>query len=92
MANYVRYDYDNTTDIRVIPCGDGNGAPYIGDKTCPGRLIRHHWFHKERTVRNLHEMILKLMISRLHGNFHLQKDKYFVDASRYSYPLQGLEM
>ncbi|TVY78779.1 hypothetical protein Focb16_v009750 [Fusarium oxysporum f. sp. cubense] len=58
FSNHVRYDYNSTEEVRVIPCMDGNGAPYIGDKTCGGVFIRHHWFHKDYPIKDMHQLIL----------------------------------
>ncbi|KAF4978637.1 hypothetical protein FZEAL_5040 [Fusarium zealandicum] len=88
FANHVRYDYNSTDEIGEIPCMDGNGSPYIGDKTCGGVFIRHHWFHKYYPVRNLHKMILDTFVNRIHKQFHLDKAKTFVDASKKTYPLE----
>ncbi|KAH8686409.1 hypothetical protein BGZ61DRAFT_454437 [Ilyonectria robusta] len=87
FSNHVRYDYNATDELRVISCMDGNGAPYIGDKKCGGVFIRHHWFHKHLTVRNLKEAVLDLFMRRMHSNFHAEKDEYYLDAHQESYPL-----
>ncbi|KAF4496310.1 hypothetical protein FAGAP_7566 [Fusarium agapanthi] len=59
FSNYVRYSYNQTQDIGTIPCMDGNGAPYIGDKTCGGVFIRHHWFRKDDPAKDLQRLILE---------------------------------
>ncbi|KAI1016324.1 hypothetical protein LB503_010220 [Fusarium chuoi] len=59
FSNYVRYSYNQSQDIGTIPCMDGNGAPYIGDKTCGGVFIRHHWFRKDDPAKDLQRLILE---------------------------------
>ncbi|KPM41467.1 hypothetical protein AK830_g5079 [Neonectria ditissima] len=93
FSNHVRYDYkDSEDDLRVIPCMDGNGAPYIGDKKCGGVFVRHHWFHKDWPIRNLRESILDLFVRRLHGHFHAKKQDYFIDAYDKNYPLEDVHV
>lgn len=87
FGNHVRYDYSTVDDIRAIPCMDGNGAPYIGDKSCGGVFVRHHWFRKNAPIDHVKDMILDLMVRRLHGHFHAQLDNYFFDAHKETYPL-----
>ncbi|KAF7556432.1 hypothetical protein G7Z17_g1406 [Cylindrodendrum hubeiense] len=92
FSNHVRYDYNATDELRVIPCMDGNGAPYIGDKKCGGVFIRHHWFHKDWPIRNLRDSILDLVVRRLHSHFHAEKQDYYLDAHKESYPLPDLQI
>lgn len=93
FSNHVRYDYTkNENDIRTIPCMDGNGAPYIGDKTCGGVFIRHHWFRKDDPVKQIRESILDLVLRRMHTHFHAQKGEYYLDAHTEKYPLDGLHV
>ncbi|KAF4442442.1 hypothetical protein F53441_11728 [Fusarium austroafricanum] len=89
FSNYIRYSY-NETEINHIPCMDGNGAPYIGDKTCGGVFIRHHWFRKDDPAKDLQHLILNAFVGRLHAGFHNQVKDNFVDASRHTYPLDHL--
>ncbi|KAH7126034.1 hypothetical protein EDB81DRAFT_889745 [Dactylonectria macrodidyma] len=92
FSNHVRYDYKNKDDIRTIPCMDGNGAPYIGDKTCGGVFIRHHWFRKDDPVKQLREAVLDLVLRRMHTHFHAEKDQYYLDAHKEKYPLDGMHV
>ncbi|KAL2673878.1 hypothetical protein Neosp_012322 [[Neocosmospora] mangrovei] len=92
FANYVRYDYNSDEELRPIPCMDGNGAPYIGDKSCGGVFVRHHWFHKDYPVGDLQQAIIEAMVNRLHDGFHQDKKKTFLDASNKSYPLNRLQV
>ncbi|KAI5456017.1 hypothetical protein BGZ63DRAFT_368002 [Mariannaea sp. PMI_226] len=87
FGNHIRYDYSTTDDLRAIPCMDGNGSPYIGDKSCGGVFIRHHWFRKDAPIDHFKDMILDLMVRRLHGHFHSDLDTYFLDAHKKKYPL-----
>ncbi|KAF5551236.1 hypothetical protein FMEXI_3352 [Fusarium mexicanum] len=87
FSNYVRYSYNQSQDIGTIPCMDGNGAPYIGDKTCGGVFIRHHWFRKDDPAKDLQRIVLEAFISRLHAGFHNEIQDNFLDASRHTYPL-----
>ncbi|KAG5657640.1 hypothetical protein KAF25_007673 [Fusarium avenaceum] len=92
FSNYVRYDYNSTDDVRVIPCMDGNGAPYIGDKSCGGVFIRHHWFHKDYPVNDLRESILDTFMKRIHAGFHHAQQQNFIDASHYTHPMSNLNV
>lgn len=87
---HLRYDYTGPDELRAIPCDQGNGAPYIGNDKCRGVFVRHHWRDKERTIQNLYNSILNLFIHRLHGEFHNEIDRNFLDASSYTYPLDSL--
>ncbi|KAF5679408.1 hypothetical protein FHETE_825 [Fusarium heterosporum] len=90
FSNHIRYDYNSTEKIGVIPCMDGNGAPYIGDKTCGGVFIRHHWFRKNAPAEDLQRILLNTIVSRLHVGFQYDMEQNFVDLSRYRYPLKDL--
>jgi hypothetical protein len=92
FSNYVRYDYNSTDDVRVIPCMDGNGAPYIGDKKCGGVFVRHHWFHKDYPVKDLRESILDTFMKRIHAGFHHAQQQNFIDASHYTHPMSNLDV
>ncbi|KAJ3528891.1 hypothetical protein NM208_g10003 [Fusarium decemcellulare] len=92
FANYVRYDYNSTEEVKAIPCGDGNGAPYIGDKTCGGTFVRHHWFKKDLPAKDLQGIMLDTLVERLHYQFHADKKANYLDASKKSYPLSGLHV
>lgn len=87
---YLRYDYNGPDELRTIPCDQGNGAPFIGNDKCRGIFISHHWNDKDRTIQNLYDSILNLFIQRLHRQFHDGIDRYFLDASNYTYPLISL--
>ncbi|KAL7928178.1 hypothetical protein V8C35DRAFT_326156 [Trichoderma chlorosporum] len=86
---YLRYDYDGPDELRVIPCDHGNGAPYINNDKCRGVFVRHHWADKGRTVQNLYNLILDMFVRRMYGEFHDEEDGYFLDASKYEYPLNS---
>lgn len=88
LANNVRYDYDDVNDIRVIPCNEGNGMPGPhGGSHCNGDFIRHFWFGKISTVKELYDLLSVQTIRSLHKFFHRHIDEFFVDASTYTYPL-----
>ncbi|CAF3599227.1 unnamed protein product [Fusarium graminearum] len=91
FANYVRYDYNLTDDVRTIPCMDGNGSPYIGDKTCGGVFIRHHWFHKDYPANDLRQLLLDTLVKRIHAGFHHAQEQNFIDASHYTHPLNNVK-
>ncbi|EWY80858.1 hypothetical protein FOYG_16775 [Fusarium oxysporum NRRL 32931] len=90
FANFVRYDYNRPDDVRVIPCMDGNGAPYIGDKTCGGVFVRHHWFHKDYPANDLHTLILDTFVKRIHVGLHHMKSENYVNATHYTHPLNNI--
>ncbi|KAM0547792.1 hypothetical protein ACHAPJ_010253 [Fusarium lateritium] len=85
FANYVRYDYSSSGEVGVIPCGEGNGAPYIGDKTCNGVFVRHHWFKKDRPASDLQQLISDTVIRRIHAHFLHNKKNATIDATSYRY-------
>ncbi|KAI8682251.1 hypothetical protein NCS55_00480400 [Fusarium keratoplasticum] len=92
FSNYVRYDYNSTEEVVMIPCMDGNGAPYIGDKTCGGVFVRHHWFHKDYPAKDLLRLMQDAFVSWLHAGFHHDKQDNFIDAGRFTYPLRHLNV
>ncbi|KAM0327044.1 hypothetical protein ACHAQA_006167 [Verticillium albo-atrum] len=97
FGNYVRYAYNTTDDLRVISCGDGNGAPYLGDKLCLGNFVSHYWGHKGNTISNLHSMVTQAMLRNardkrndvvfdafvrpLHGKVNKQMKEMLVEIS-----------
>lgn len=87
FGNFIRYDYNTTDELRSIPCGDGNGNPSRGGPHCRGIFIRHHWFDKHAPVDELYSMLSDQLIHRLHSHFHEHKDRFFLDASKHTYPL-----
>lgn len=88
LANHVRYDYNDTTDFRVINCNEANGLPGPkGGPNCNGVFIRHFWFGKASTVDELYDLLPEETIIDLHRHFHDRKDDFYFDASGYTYPL-----
>ncbi|KAL6791492.1 hypothetical protein GGI42DRAFT_358361 [Trichoderma sp. SZMC 28013] len=87
---HLRYDYNGPDELRTIPCDQGNGAPYIGNDKCRGVFVRHHWWEKDRPVQSLYDSILNLFVRRLYGQFHEEKSRYFLDASKHQYPIDDL--
>lgn len=88
LANHVRYDYNETEDMRVINCNEGNGLPGPrGGPHCNGVFIRHFWYGKNSTVGELYNVISNETVVDLHRYFHDHKEDYFFDASNYTYPL-----
>ncbi|EEY17147.1 conserved hypothetical protein [Verticillium alfalfae VaMs.102] len=83
FGNYIRYAYNTTDDLRVIPCGDGNGAAYLGDKKCLGAFVSHFWGHKGVTVEYLHKMVAQGLMRNTKDNHH---DAVF---NAFVHPLQG---
>lgn len=83
FGNYVRYAYNTTDELRAIPCMDGNGAPYIGDKKCGGVFVSHHWGRKKMTVTNLHELVSKVLLR------HLQDGRNDLVFDAFVHPVQG---
>jgi hypothetical protein len=93
FGNFVRYDFNTTDDIRVISCGDGNGAHYIKDKKCSGTFVSHHWFDKEKPeIAMMYDWIMATFVRRLHDHFHDEREKYFINAHEMTYPLDGLHV
>ncbi|KAJ4012323.1 hypothetical protein NW752_007997 [Fusarium irregulare] len=91
FSNHVRYDYNRPDDVRTIPCMDGNGAPYIGDKSCGGVFIRHHWFHKDYPANDMRQMLLDTLVKRIHAGFHHAQEQNFIDATHYTHPLNNIK-
>ncbi|KAG7115273.1 Galactomannan galactosyltransferase 1 like protein [Verticillium longisporum] len=83
FGNYIRYAYNTTDDLRVIPCGDGNGAAYLGDKKCLGAFVSHFWGHKGVTIEYLHKMVAQGLMRNTEDNHH---DAVF---NAFIHPLQG---
>ncbi|KAI9172610.1 hypothetical protein HJFPF1_02117 [Paramyrothecium foliicola] len=86
---YIRYEYNTTDDFAVIPCMDGNGGPR-GGPHCQGIFVRHHWFDKHAPVDELYAMLSDQLVQRLHRHFLDHKDKFFLDVSHMSHPLDNL--
>jgi hypothetical protein len=90
MGNFIRYQYNTTDELRVIPCGDGNGSPNRGGPLCAGNFVAHHWFDKHAPVDELYAMLSDQLVRRLHRYFHEKKDKFFLDVSHLKHPLNDL--
>jgi hypothetical protein len=88
LANFIRYDYADKDNIRVIKCNEGNGMPGPhGGPNCNGVFVRHYWFGKDSTVKELYDRNSEEMIVALHRHFHDRREEFFLDLGGLTYPL-----
>ena len=92
FGTFVRYDYDLEDSLKVISCMEGNGAPYIGDKKCGGHFVAHHWSNKVAPIDDLFSNLDNRMVGALHHHFLRNLKTNFLDWSRQSYPLKGIQV
>jgi nucleotide-diphospho-sugar transferase len=58
FGNYLRYKYNTTDELRMIPCLDGNGSQYIPEKEeCGGQFVQHLWSSKDVTITDLQQLV-----------------------------------
>lgn len=58
FSNYIREKYNETDELRMIPCVDGNGSQYIPEKEeCGGQFVQHLWHIKDKTISELHQLV-----------------------------------
>lgn len=81
FSHYIRYDYNDTDDVRSIVYQDANGPT--------GKFITHNWGHKNTPLEMLNKRYSRDFIRRLLEYLQREK-KLYIDASHYSYPLHNL--
>ncbi|KAJ5782114.1 hypothetical protein N7457_003888 [Penicillium paradoxum] len=69
FGNHLRYDFNGSQDIRVLPCAEANGCPEVAATGCVGELVRHYWGDKRSLPAAVGDGILQYFLSQLHGIF-----------------------
>lgn len=76
MGEYIRYAFNETEDIRAIPCDEANGFPGNPFGECNGVFVRHHWSDKDLVKGNVESEVLRTLMGSVHGEF--VRDGYVV--------------
>ena len=83
FGNVIRYDFNGSEEIKVLPCAEANGCPESAHTGCTGRLVRHYWYGKALVPSAVQESILRSFVPRLHdlflGEFHGLEKAYPFD-------------
>ncbi|KAJ5629414.1 hypothetical protein N7528_003071 [Penicillium herquei] len=69
FGNFIRYDFNGSQDIKVLPCAEANGCPESAHTGCMGRLVRHYWYGKNLVPAAMQESVLRSFVPRLHEMF-----------------------
>lgn len=71
FGQYLRYEYNRTDDILVLPCDEANGSPQAHNSGCSGRFMRHYWIEKKHApITTLGDAVMQAFAPRLHALFH----------------------
>ncbi|KAI9150657.1 hypothetical protein HJFPF1_10432 [Paramyrothecium foliicola] len=89
--NYIRYAYNTSNEVRMIPCNEANGNTIAGGD-CQGTLVSHWWHDKEYVVEKLYQQANSCTIYDLHEHFLKQQDNYFLDLGDRQHPLEGVDV
>lgn len=79
FGEYVRYEYDKTTDILPIIMQDANSPK--------GIFIRHDWPKKRDRLEDLQRGFMDMLIARSHMLFQDELHHYYRDLSKLKFPL-----
>ncbi|KAF4987247.1 hypothetical protein FDECE_15518 [Fusarium decemcellulare] len=88
---YIRYEFNQTNDVKNIPCNHANGNEYAhnGKCECQGVFVSHNWKNKDKTPELLSRSIMTSLARRVHSQFQNDIDKLFIDASNETYPIEN---
>ncbi|KAL2201625.1 hypothetical protein CC79DRAFT_1338648 [Sarocladium strictum] len=94
FSYFIRYLFNKPNEVKTIPCDHANGNEYYenGHGACRGVFVSHNWHTKDKTVEILQQNVARAMVQRLHGQFQADQQKLFIDGSRYSYPIEDMQI
>ncbi|KAM0269832.1 hypothetical protein ACHAQH_009642 [Verticillium albo-atrum] len=83
FGNYLRYDYNTSDQLRMLPCMHANGSPYIPENnTCGGVFVSHLWSEKWRAIEDLREMVTTGLMRKLNEGKRDEVFEAFVNPIR----------
>jgi hypothetical protein len=86
FGTYIRYDFNRTEDIKVLPCAEANGAPEAEHRGgCIGTFVRHYWIDKGLVPKSLADSIMQYLVPQLHAQFHGLADVNIANAKGYKF-------
>ncbi|KAJ5279210.1 hypothetical protein N7478_004582 [Penicillium angulare] len=69
FGGHIRYDFNRSQDVKVLPCAEANGCPEAAHMGCMGRLVRHYWYGKHLVPAAVRESFLQSFVPPLHELF-----------------------
>lgn len=84
FGEYVRYDYNKTTDILALRMPEANGPA--------GVFIRHDWPKQRDPLEDLQRSFMDMLVTRTHMHFHEDLDHYYRDLGYMKHPLLNVQI
>lgn len=84
FGEYIRYDYNKTTDILALKYPEANGPV--------GSFVRHDWFKKRDPLEDMQNSFMDMLVTRTHMHFHEQLKHYYTDLGHMQHPLSDVEI
>lgn len=84
FGEYVRYDYNRTTDIVSLTMSYAN-SPH-------GIFVRHDWRKQRDPLEDLQRSTMEMLVSRTHMHFLDQMDHYYRDLGNKQHPLKNVDI
>ncbi|KAJ6144698.1 Galactosyl transferase [Penicillium chermesinum] len=69
FGTYLRYDFNRSSDIKVLPCAEANGCPNAAHTGCVGKFVRHYWYSKNSVTPAVDQSIQRYFLPYLHHAF-----------------------
>ncbi|CAG8947379.1 unnamed protein product [Penicillium salamii] len=81
FGNHVRYDFNRSEDIKVLPCAEANGCPQVATTGCVGELVRHYWGDKKALTAAAGDAVLRYFLPQLHELFYQHRDTLVINRT-----------
>lgn len=85
FGNHVRYDFNRSEDIKVLPCAEANGCPEVADTGCVGELIRHYWGDKKSLPAAAGDAVLQYFLPQLHELFYHNRKTWVINMTEHGF-------
>ncbi|OCL01633.1 hypothetical protein AOQ84DRAFT_383528 [Glonium stellatum] len=85
FAEYIRYDFNRSDDVREISCFDANGYPEKPDyvlTNCNGDFVRHHWVYKHASKTAIGNSIVQSVAEILQREILQQKNNTVLNETK----------
>jgi hypothetical protein len=80
FSEYIRYEFDEPEDIRVIDCDEANGFP-DSETECTGIFVRHHWTQKGLVKAAMADVLTGATLERIHREFLDEEERVVVSRT-----------
>lgn len=84
FGEYIRYDYNKTTDILALRMPEANGPA--------GLFIRHDWFKQRDPLEDLQISFMDMLVGRTHQHFHEELGNYYRDLGNLKHPITNVQI